>query len=49
MLWADRCPESPTDCCASECDREASKMGMPLPNVGLQRHRKKSCLEQSAS
>ena len=26
MLRADHCPESLTECCASECDREASLM-----------------------
>ena len=42
MLGADRCPDSPTDFCASECDLEASKMGMPLPPGGLQHHKKNS-------
>lgn len=31
MLGADRCPESPTEFGVSRCDRETSKMGMPLP------------------
>ena len=36
---------SPTDCGVSECDREASIMRSPWPNMGLLRDGNKNTLE----